>query len=249
MGAVEDRALSAFVRRLRLHSDLNEEEQKAVLALPGLARGVARNREIVRPGNVTTKSYLVADGLLVRFDRLQDGRKANTALHIAGDVCDLHSVVSPMAGSGVAAITDAVVVDLPHNALKEIAVTFPAIALAFWRDTAADAAALKAWAVRLGRMNATARIAHLFCEMGYRMEEAQLGSRHSYDLPVNQEQLADTVGLTPVHTNRVLKALRKAGIADLRARHVHVLDLDLLMSVGEFEPPVTLATLREARSR
>jgi len=248
MGAVEDQALAAFVRRLRKHSDLNDEEQKAVLALPGLARGVARDREIVRPGDVTTRSYLVADGLLVRFDRLQDGRKANTALHIAGDMCDLHSVVSPTANSGIAAITGAVVVDLPHSALKEIAVKFPPIALAFWRDTAGDAAALKAWTVRLGRMNATARIAHLLCEMGQRMEDAQLGSRHSYPLPFSQEQLADTVGLTPVHTNRVLKALRKAGIADFRARHAHVLNLDRLVSLGEFDRPVVAPASRQVGS-
>ena len=247
MGA-EDRALSAFVRRLRMHSDLTDEEQNAVLALPGLARGVARNREIVRPGDVTTRSFLVADGWLVRFDRLQDGRKANTALHIAGDMCDLHSVVSPMAGSGIATITDAVVVDLPHSAIKELAITFPAVALAFWRDTASDAEGVKTRAVRLGRMNATARIAHLLCEMGQRMEEAQLGSRHSYPFPMNQEQLADTVGLTPVHTNRVLKALRKAGIADLRARHAQVLNLDLLVSLGEFERPVIAAASRQVGS-
>jgi CRP-like cAMP-binding protein len=213
-----------------------------------LARDVTRNCEIVRPGDVATKSYLVANGLLVHFHRFQDGRKANTALHIAGDVCNLYSVVSPLAGSGIAAVTDAVVVEVSHGALRAVATNFPAVAMAFWRYTTDYADVLRDRAANLGRMNAIAKIAHLFCEMGQRMEEAQLGSRHSYDLPVNQEQLADTVGLTPVHTNRVLKALRKAGIADFRARHVHVLDLDLLMSVGEFDTPVILPSLRQAGS-
>jgi len=237
MGIVEDQALSAFVRRLKLRSDLNAEEQQAILALPGQVRGVVRNQEIVRPGDLTTKSHLVANGLLVRFDRLQDGRRANTALHIAGDMCDLYSVVTPIAESGIAALSDAIVVDVPHKALQAIAAKFPAVALAFWRDTAVDAATLRTRTVNLGRMDATARLAHLLCEMGHRMEVAQLGSQYSYHFHVNQEQLADTLGLTAVHTNRVLKALRKAGVADVKGHHVNVLDLDRLTSIGGFDLP------------
>jgi len=236
MGQIVDQALAAFLRRLQLHSDFNDEERSAILALPGVAREVDGNREVVRPGDATIKSCLVAKGLLARFDRMRDGSKANTALHIPGDMCDLQSVVSPVAGWGIVALSRAVVVDVPHAALKTISMQFPAIALAFWRDTAADAAILSKWVAYLGRKDATARIAHLFCEIGYRMEEAQIGTRRAYALAISQEQLGDTIGLTSVHTNRVIRKLREAGTVDFTSRHVEVLDLDRLMSIAEFDP-------------
>ena len=236
MGITEQQALAAFVRRLQLRSDLSDQEQGAIVALPGRAREVGAHREVVRPGDPTSQCCLVADGLLARFDQMLDGSRANTALHIPGDMCDLHSVVLPVAGWGIIALAKSVVVDVPHAALRQLAANFPAVALAFWRDTAADAAVLGKWVANLGRNDAPTRVAHLLCEMGRRMEDAKLGTRRRYRLHITQEQLGDTMGMTPVHVNRVLRILREARAADFQERYVEVFDLDRLMAIGQFDP-------------
>lgn len=53
---------------------------------------------------------------------------------------------------------------------------------------------------------------------------------------MTQEQLADIVGLTTMHVNRTVQALRAAGIADMRRRSVKILNWSRLVDEGDFNP-------------
>ena len=68
------------------------------------------------------------------------------------------------------------------------------------------------------------------------MEQAGLGTRCSYPLPVTQQQLSDALGLTPVHVNRTLKTLRGDGLIRTEQRMVHIDDWDRLVTIAEFDP-------------
>ena len=116
----------------------------------------------------------------------------------------------------------------------------PSVALAFWRDTTLDASLLAKGIANIGRKDARARVAHLFCEMGRRMEEARLGSCTRYHFPMTQEQIGDVMGLTPVHVNRVLKVLREEGAVTFRSEMVSIHDLAHLQSIAEFDPTFLL---------
>jgi CRP-like cAMP-binding protein len=85
------------------------------------------------------------------------------------------------------------------------------------------------------RRNATARIAHLLCEFGIRLETLGLGERFSYEFPMTQEQLADCTGLTGVHVNRSLKALEAQGLIARARRYVAVADWPNLTKIGDFD--------------
>jgi CRP-like cAMP-binding protein len=87
----------------------------------------------------------VVEGLVGRFDQMKDGRRQISALYIPGDMCDLHSTVMPVAGWGLEAITTTTVLHVPHYDLRNLATEFPNVALAFWRDTTADASVLAKW--------------------------------------------------------------------------------------------------------
>ena len=66
--------------------------------------------------------------------------------------------------------------------------------MAFWRDTVVDASVLAKWVSTLGRRAALARLAHLFCDLGVRYEEAGMGTRSRYPLAATQAHLADLMG-------------------------------------------------------
>ena len=68
------------------------------------------------------------------------------------------------------------------------------------------------------------------------MEQAELGTRRSYPLPMTQEQLSEALGLTPVHVNRTLKALRCAALIRTEHRMVHIDNWDRLVTIAEFDP-------------
>jgi CRP-like cAMP-binding protein len=175
------------------------------------------------------------DGLIGRFGQLVDGRRQITAFHVAGDMCDLHAIVFPKVGWSIQAMTTTTMLKIPHAELQQLARKYPAIAEAFWRDCVVDASILSQWVVNVGRRDARMRLAHLFCEMAVRMEQAQLGSRTAFELLVTQSQLADALGLTSVHVNRVLQSLRRDGVVETRGREVRVMDWQSLAEIGEFD--------------
>lgn len=227
-------ALRLFVERLLLRSTLSEAEQAAILSLPGRIVRVPACHEIILPGQHTDHSCMIVSGLGARFDMMADGRRQIVAFHLPGDLCDLHSVPVPTSGWGLEALSGATLLLVPHAALRRVAQD-PVIAMAFWRDTVTDGSILAKWAANLGRKQAVPRLAHLFCEMGVRMEQVGLGSRTDYDLPATQAQLADALGLTAVHLNRTLKALRDEG-ATFSGKRVRIDDWASLTHLAEFDP-------------
>lgn len=239
-------ALERFVARLRARSALTDEEAEAMLALPGREVGTSAHGVIVRPGQTVTEACLVVRGLVGRFDQLQDGSRQITELHIPGDMCDLHSVAVPRAGWGILALTATTTMRIPHVHLRELAHKYPGIALAFWRDTVADASILAKWISVLGRRKAKARLAHLICGMGLRMEQANLGRRTQFSLPLTQAQLADVLGLTLTRVHSCLTALQREGRIDKQGSEIEVRDLDYLIDCAQFDPGYLLLDLDDS---
>lgn len=229
-------ALIAFLNRLRLRSDLDAEESDAILHMEGRVEQRARREDIVLPGDRTTHACLIMTGLAARYDQTDSGARQYTALHIPGDMCDLHSAVLPIATWGVEAVNPITILRVPHAALMNAADAYPAIARAFWRDTTADACILTKWTGNLGRKPALTRMAHLICEIGTRMERAGLGTRTDFPLNLTQDQLADSLGLTAVHVNRTLQTLRARQLVRTEHRRIQVPDWDGLAACADFQP-------------
>lgn len=228
-------ALRAFVDRLGALSPLSDQD---VAALTGLSAQVTRVRagaDIIAPGSQFEHAILVGSGLVGRFMQLSSGTRQITAIHVPGDLADLHRVATPMAGSALQALTNVTIVRIPGKELRVLAQASPRITQAFWVYSAVDAAILSRWAVNLARREAKVRMAHLLCEIGLRMEATGQGSRDDFLLELTQGHLGDALGLTPVHVNRTLKALREAGMVEVEGRIFRIPDWSRLAALAEFE--------------
>jgi transcription initiation factor IIE alpha subunit len=53
--------------------------------------------------------------------------------------------------------------------------------------------------------------------------------------PLTQEMLGELTGLTPVHTNRVLRKLREDEVMVCERQRVQIMDLPRLVKLGEYE--------------
>jgi CRP-like cAMP-binding protein len=236
MNGVDPPPFQRFLAKLGCRSVLDEEEKRAILDLPGRPVQVQTNRDYVRLGERVDHSCLVVDGLVGRFGQNREGGRQITALHIEGDMIDLHSVVAPDATSALQALTVTTLLQVPHTALRSVAKRYPAVAEAFWRECVVDAAVLAEWVVNVGRRDARTRTAHLLCEMATRHDEAKAASGFSFPFPATQTHLADMLALTAVHVNRTLKALKAEEVVALGNRQVTVLDWERLAELGEFDP-------------
>jgi len=228
-------ALQLFVNRLASRSVLTDAEVGALLDLTGEVKQVAAHIDFVRLRQQVDHSCLVVEGLVGRFGQNIDGGRQITCLHIAGDMADLPSVVSPKSGWGLPALTDTIVLRLAHADLRRLAAQHPGIAEAFWRDCVADGSIFSEWVVNVGRRDAISRLAHLFCEMAIRSELAGQGDRRAFPLPMTQTDLGDATGLTSVHINRTLRELREQSIVEHRSGEVTVHDWDRLVAMGDFD--------------
>jgi len=228
--------LQRFLDRLNSRSILTSEEQQAVLDLPGQAEQVHANQDFVALGQRVDHSCLMVAGIVGRFDQNGEGVRQITAMHLPGDMCDLHSVVQTIPTSALQALSVATILRIPHTAIRSVAAHYPAVAEALWRDCMVDSSILCEWVVNVGYRDAKMRIAHLLCEMANRLGAMVEGMDDIvFDLPVTQTQLADATALTPVHVNRTLQSLRAQGLVDWHQRVVRLPRLKALMEVAEFD--------------
>lgn len=228
-------ALALWLRRLELRSPLTAQDRDTVMTFPGQIRRYGSSRDIVRLGDRTQHSCLVAGGIVARFGQTADGQRQLTAFYIPGDMADLHSAVLPVVSSPLQSATSATVYAISHDVLQRAAERSSTLARAFWRDCVADAQIASEWLLNIGRRGARAKLAHLLCELTSRYRAVGLANAE-IPLPLTQAQIGEALGLTGVHVNRMIRALREDGLLQVEGNMLRVLDWTGLCDAGEFDP-------------
>lgn len=226
--------VSRLTANLQLFGPLSADEQQAVESLIVSTRLMAAGEDLAVEGDAPTHCRVLLDGQAFRHRTLPDGRRQIMSFHIPGDVCDLQGLFLGM-DHNVTALSAGEIGLIPHAKLSEAIETYPRIARAFWRASLVEAAIFREWMVGMGRRSAYARIAHLFCEVTVRMRAAGLVHQNRAVFPITQQHLSDSLGLSAVHTNRTLQALRGEGLLSFQGGELVVLDWPGLKAAGEFD--------------
>ena len=227
---------SALLKKLEIFASLSEAERTMFGTLSKDVRTVAARRNIIRDGERPEHLHLIVEGWAARYKLLADGSRQIVAFLIPGDFCDLHVMLLGKMDHGIQALTECRVAYLPSADVAQMTAGQNGLTRALWLSTLVDEAVLRSWIINNGRREAYGRVAHLLCELHLRMTIVGLVERNHFDLPLTQEDLADAAGLTPVHTNRVLQRLRKAGLIELGGRALTVLDVDAIRRAAGFDP-------------
>lgn len=226
--------LASLVRKLGLLSAIDADDEHALLSLPRRP-GAARSREfLVREGDNPTECCLLIEGFAARSKVAADGGRQIVSFHVPGDILDLQHLFLAQADHNVQAITDVKVVWIPMAELRALIQERPAIGTGFWRDALVDASVFREWVLNVGRRDAKTRIAHMLCEFLVRCEAAGLSTPQRMQLPFTQEEIGDATGLTPVHVNRMLKALTDEGLITRKGRFLEIRDWPTFKKVGGF---------------
>lgn len=219
---------------------VSDGERAALAHVPVAARTLAAGDQLIREESTPDNLYLLTAGWAYRHMTTRSGTRQIPALIIPGGICNLDNLLFERADFGVTALTAGTVLALPRERALELAAEYPGVGRAFTWLALAENAILSQWAVGLGRRSARERLAHLLCELNVRLGTFDAG-KSCFELPMTQELIADTLGLTPVHVNRTLQQLRADGLIATANRRVTILDNDRLRRVADFDP----AYLRE----
>jgi CRP-like cAMP-binding protein len=225
-----------MVRKLAYCTELDATDEQAILDLPHKTKKIERHGYIVRERELATHSCLLISGFAIRHKIVADGARQIVAVHMKGDLVDLQNSFLSIADHSVQVLTDSEVAFIPREAVKKLAFERPNVGMAMWFDTLVDASVFREWIANVGRRDARTRIAHLLCEFSLRLKVAGLGEATDYELPMTQEQLADTTGLTPVHVNRTLKGLEAENLITRKSsRSITIGDWKKLADAGDFD--------------
>lgn len=237
MPSAPDRhAISKLILKLESISTLSDEERQAIESLPVRIQTLNARQDIARDGDKPSQCCLILDGWACRYKLLSEGKRQILSFHIAGDIPDLLSLHIHTMDHSLATVTKATVAFIPHDDLRALIARFPNIASIFWRDTLIDAGIFREWIVSMGRRSAFEHVAHLFCELYLKLQAVGLAGNYRCPLPITQIDLADALGLTSVHINRVLKDMRGRALITLRSNTLVIEAWDELLRVSEFDP-------------
>lgn len=223
-----------LLMKLRVRDDVSAMEEdilRTIIEPPVL---MPSRSVVVKEGVLLERSALLVQGMLGRCKDMRDGQRQITEVHVPGDFADLHSFTLKRLDQDVVALNDCWISWVPHIALRDITENQPHLGRLLWLSTNLDAAIHRAWTVSLGRRDAPARLAHLLCELQVRLSIVGMADEDGYVLPLTQIDLAECLGLTAVHVNRVLRQLRERGFATFRGGRVTIQDFKGLRRLAEF---------------
>ena len=199
------------------------------------ARWVEARTDLISEGDKPSHVYLVMEGFACRYKIRPTGKRHIMAYLLPGDFCDLHVFVLNEMDHSLGTLSPCAVVEIPRSRILEL-LERPAIARALWVAALVDEATLREWLVNIGGRPAEERVAHLLCELLLRLRTVGLADGDSYELPITQKELADTMGLSSVHMNRVLQRLRKEKLITLKGSNLVILDIERLTAFSDFDP-------------
>ena len=228
--------LDAHLKKLRARDDISAAEEQAIRAGVREVIKVPADGLVVRANQPLEVCTILLSGIAARQKDMPDGKRQITEIHVPGDFTDLHSFTLKRLDHDVVALSACSFAVLPHKYLEQITETQPHLTRVYWFGTNMDAAIHREWVVSLGTRRALARMAHLFCELHIRLGIVDLTRGDSFDLPITQQELAEMIGITPVHANRTLQELRKNGWLEFAGALATIKDLEALKRAAEFDP-------------
>ena len=225
-----------LIMKLEYGARLTDEDRAVLHDLTRKTRRVARRMDISPEGERPENVHLVVEGFACRYKTLTDGRRQIMAFLVPGDFCDLHVAILGEMDHSIGTSWGCTIVDIPRSVIEHLTARHPRITRALWWATLVDEGTLRAWLVNMGQRDADRQMAHLVCELLVRLRVVGLVSEDSFEFPMTQDDLADALGISGVHVNRVLQDLRGRGLLEWRRKRMRIPNAARLMDFAEFDP-------------
>ncbi len=223
--------MSPLMTRLAKLATLEQVEVASLRAAERDQRRYAPRRELMAEGDPIRERAALLSGWACRQRDLPDGRRQILNFLVPGDLIGMDTHRNPLAATTVLAITEVVTCALPPAGAPG-----GGLAEAYAVSTALEQHYLLAHITRLGRLSAYERLADWFLETQDRLDLAGLATGDRFPLPLTQEMLADALGLTSVHINRTLQAMRRDGVLIARSGVISLPDRDRLKDLVDYRP-------------
>ena len=214
--------------------DLGAPDRAALQSLTYEVATVERHRDILRVGDRPTFVYVILEGWAARYSLRKDGSRRITGFLLPGDFCGIHAVTSSPMDHALIALTTCKVGKIAGSEMDRLIEAAPVIVKALWRAKLTEEAILRMWL--LNSEDAQRSLGHLLCELHARAHHAGLVEKGMCDVPLTQQDIGDALGITAVHTNRMLQQLRELRLVEFSHSKLMLPDVEALRRASSFDP-------------
>jgi CRP-like cAMP-binding protein len=227
------RPMPPALTRLAALAPLDDMDVAVLHKAAANVRRVSARRELIGQGQPVAGASLLLSGWACRVSNLSDGRRQIVSLILPGDLIGTCGQRNPVAASTILALTEVATMPAPKPRGDQ---NGTGLTEAYALSMAWDEAYLLRNITRLGRLSAYERTADLLLELHERLSLAGLARGNTFPMPLTQQTLADTLGLTTVHVNRTLQALRQDGSVTIGGGTVELHDPRRLTAAVDRRP-------------
>ncbi|TNC05116.1 Crp/Fnr family transcriptional regulator [Methylobacterium terricola] len=225
-----------LIRKLVYGAHLTDDDRAVLEKICRKTQWVPSNKDIITEGERPDNVHLVIDGFACRYKILPDGKRQIMAFLVPGDFCDLHVAILGEMDHTIGTGWGCQIVEIPRATIDELNQNHPRIMRALWWATLVDEGTLRSWLVSMGQRPADRHMAHLVCELLVRLQTVGYADADSFEFPLSQADIADTLGLSIVHVNRTLQELRGQNLINWKHKRIHIPDVKRLKVFADFDP-------------
>ncbi len=221
-----------LIRKLSLFLPLSKSDRRVLDVLALSEERFPVDVDIIAEGKPPRSVFWIKEGLAIRYRWLPRGGRQIMTFLIPGDLCDEHTFLMKAMDHSIGTITPVCIAPISRESMMELFSHRPRISAALWWSSLQEKAILRERIVSLGRRDARGRLAYLLCELFWRHAAVGLTDGESFPLPLTQIELGDTLGLTSVHINHVLKEFRQQALIAIRHKVLYLLDTLALQQIA-----------------
>lgn len=226
---------SPFAQKLSAFINLSQIDLSALSDVYRRRRKFAVDRDIIREGERGQHAYILASGWACSYKILSGGTRQIVDFQVPGDFLGLRSVLFRTADHNVVPITPVQASVIGQEDLLAAFSQTHRLAMAVLWAASRDEAMVVEHLVNLGRRNAAERTGHFLLELAARLRLVGMGDKAGFACPLSQCLLADALGLSAVHVNRVLRELREEGMLTFQKGAVVFDDYEALVAFTSFD--------------
>lgn len=228
-----------FLCRLRSLAPLTSHEEQFIEGLQLPPHAFDAGAHVHTEDDPTVRPWIVGAGWACRLRVLPDGRRQIVSFFLPGDTIGVGEIRHCAIQSTILAMTDLKLLNAAKlaEAMDSGDESVSNVMQACRMQLVWTQAQLLDQILRLGRLTALERMAHLLLELHYRMQDAGLAQDGKFPLPLTQSQFGEALGLSLVHVNRTLQQLRRDQLIELRPGRVAILDRERLELLCDFRKP------------
>ena len=226
---------SPLARKLQAFVALSDAELAILDHLHHRRRVFVEGRDLVHQGQSEQAAYILSSGWVCSYKIQKDGSRQIVDFQIPGDFLGLRSILLHTSDHSIEPIVPITAAEVSVGDLLQAFAQAPRLATAILWAASRDEAMVVEHLVGLGRRDPVERMAHFLLELGARLALVGLATRAGFACPLTQYHLADALGLSAVHVNRVLRRLREDGLLTFRNGQVEFNDYDRLEARAEFD--------------